>query len=108
MKTRRFGRTELQISELVFGGGWVGGLLIQKVEGALEDLNAAIDGNLYVMPKGQEDRPRWWLETASGGGDRGWSGWQSAGYDRNGSRLSVDDPVAWLRQHHPKAAALLN
>lgn len=86
----------------------VGGLLIQKVEGALEDLNAAIDGNLYVMPKGQEDRPRWWLETASGGGDRGWSGWQSAGYDRNGSRLSVDDPVAWLRQHHPKAAALLN
>ena len=32
MKTRRLGRTELQISELVFGGGWVGGLLIHGQE----------------------------------------------------------------------------
>lgn len=30
MKTRRFGRTGLQVSELVFGGGWVGGLLIDQ------------------------------------------------------------------------------
>ena len=30
MNTRRFGRTELQISELVFGGGFVGGLLITQ------------------------------------------------------------------------------
>ena len=29
MKYRRFGRTGLEISELVLGGGWVGGLLIQ-------------------------------------------------------------------------------
>lgn len=28
MRTRRLGRTELQISELVFGGGFVGGLLV--------------------------------------------------------------------------------
>jgi L-glyceraldehyde 3-phosphate reductase len=28
MKTRRLGRTELKVSELVFGGGWVGGILI--------------------------------------------------------------------------------
>jgi L-galactose dehydrogenase/L-glyceraldehyde 3-phosphate reductase len=28
MKTRRFGRTGLQVSELVFGGGYVGGILI--------------------------------------------------------------------------------
>ena len=30
MNTRRFGRTGLQISELVFGGGFVGGLLITQ------------------------------------------------------------------------------
>ena len=30
MNTRRFGRTELQISELIFGGGFVGGLLITQ------------------------------------------------------------------------------
>lgn len=28
MKTRRFGRTGLQVSEIVFGGGYVGGMLI--------------------------------------------------------------------------------
>ena len=28
MKTRRFGRTEFNISQLTFGGGWVGGILI--------------------------------------------------------------------------------
>ena len=28
MKTRRFGRTEFKISQLTFGGGWVGGILI--------------------------------------------------------------------------------
>lgn len=28
MKTRRLGRTGLEVSELVFGGGWVGGILI--------------------------------------------------------------------------------
>ena len=28
MKIRRFGRTEFKISQLTFGGGWVGGLLI--------------------------------------------------------------------------------
>ena len=30
MKTRRLGRTGLQVSELIFGGGWVGGLLIHQ------------------------------------------------------------------------------
>ena len=28
MKTKRFGRTEFNISQLTFGGGWVGGILI--------------------------------------------------------------------------------
>ena len=30
MKTRRLGRTGLPISELIFGGGWVGGLLVHQ------------------------------------------------------------------------------
>jgi L-galactose dehydrogenase/L-glyceraldehyde 3-phosphate reductase len=30
MRYRRFGRTGLQVSELAFGGGWVGGLLIHQ------------------------------------------------------------------------------
>lgn len=30
MKQRPFGRTGLQVSELVFGGGWVGGILIHQ------------------------------------------------------------------------------
>jgi L-galactose dehydrogenase/L-glyceraldehyde 3-phosphate reductase len=30
MRYRRFGRTGLEVSELVFGGGWVGGLLIHQ------------------------------------------------------------------------------
>ena len=30
MRYRPFGRTGLQVSELVFGGGWVGGILIHQ------------------------------------------------------------------------------
>lgn len=30
MKTRRLGRTGLEVSELAFGGGWVGGILIHQ------------------------------------------------------------------------------
>lgn len=32
MKTRRFGRTGLDISEMVFGGGFVGGIIIHAEE----------------------------------------------------------------------------
>ena len=30
MRYKIFGRTGLEVSELVFGGGWVGGLLIHQ------------------------------------------------------------------------------
>ena len=33
MRYRPFGRTGLQVSELVFGGGWVGGILIHQDDG---------------------------------------------------------------------------
>lgn len=34
MRYRRFGRTRLEVSELVFGGGAVGGLLVQRDDAA--------------------------------------------------------------------------
>jgi aryl-alcohol dehydrogenase-like predicted oxidoreductase len=48
MKTRRFGRTDLEVSELVFGGGWVGGILIHqddatKVKAVRRALGAGIN-----------------------------------------------------------------
>jgi len=47
MQRRRFGRTGLQVSELTFGGGWVGGLLIRGSEQDREAvLNAAIDAGI--------------------------------------------------------------
>ena len=43
MRKRRFGRTGLQVSELVFGGGWVGGILIHHDEAVrLEALRRAM------------------------------------------------------------------
>lgn len=47
MRTRRFGRTGLQISELVFGGGWVGGILIHQDEDTKRAaIRRAIDGGI--------------------------------------------------------------
>ena len=50
MKRRRFGRTEIEISELVFGGGFVGGILIHADDDTRRDaIRRALDGgNRYV------------------------------------------------------------
>lgn len=54
MKTRRFGRTGLQISELVFGGGWVGGILIHQDEDTKRQaIRIALDGGIN------------WIDTAA-------------------------------------------
>ncbi|NQW11801.1 MAG: aldo/keto reductase [Alphaproteobacteria bacterium] len=54
MKTRRFGRTGLQISELVFGGGWVGGILIHQDEDTKRRaIRTALDGGIN------------WIDTAA-------------------------------------------
>ena len=54
MRYRTFGRTGLNISELVFGGGWVGGVLIhQDDDTKLEVLQHAIDSGIN------------WIDTAS-------------------------------------------
>ena len=37
MKKNRFGRTEYQISQLTFGGGWVGGILIDSCKETIKD-----------------------------------------------------------------------
>jgi L-galactose dehydrogenase/L-glyceraldehyde 3-phosphate reductase len=58
MRYRTFGRTGLQISELVFGGGWVGGVLIhQDDDTKLKVLRHAIDSGIN------------WIDTASKYGD---------------------------------------
>lgn len=47
MNTRRFGRTGLQVSELVFGGGWVGGILIHQDDDIKRAaIRQAIDGGI--------------------------------------------------------------
>ena len=50
MKTRRLGRTGLQVSELAFGGGWVGGLLIhQDEETARAALVRALEAGINLI-----------------------------------------------------------
>lgn len=58
MRYRTFGRTGLKVSELVFGGGWVGGVLIhQDDETKLGVLRAAVDAGIN------------WIDTATKYGD---------------------------------------
>jgi L-galactose dehydrogenase/L-glyceraldehyde 3-phosphate reductase len=58
MRHRPFGRSGLQVSELVFGGGWVGGLLIhQDDETKLRALRRALDAGIN------------WIDTAPSYGD---------------------------------------
>lgn len=47
MRYRTFGRTGLQVSELVFGGGWVGGVLIHQDDATkLKTLRRAMDAGI--------------------------------------------------------------
>ena len=58
MRYRRFGRTGLQVSELVLGGGWVGGLLIRgDDETRRKAIRMALDGGIN------------WIDTAASYGD---------------------------------------
>jgi D-threo-aldose 1-dehydrogenase len=58
MRYRTFGRTGLQVSELVFGGGWVGGILIhQDVETRHAAIKRALDAGIN------------WIDTAPSYGD---------------------------------------
>jgi D-threo-aldose 1-dehydrogenase len=58
MRQRPFGRSGLQVSELVFGGGWVGGLLIhQDDETKLRAFRRALEAGIN------------WIDTAPSYGD---------------------------------------
>jgi L-galactose dehydrogenase/L-glyceraldehyde 3-phosphate reductase len=58
MRHRPFGRSGLEVSELVFGGGWVGGLLIhQDDETKLKAVRRALDAGIN------------WIDTAPSYGD---------------------------------------
>jgi len=58
MKHNRFGRTEMQIPAITFGGGWVGGVLIH---GSEDQANAALD---MAWGAGID-----WIDTAASYGD---------------------------------------
>ncbi len=50
MRKRRFGRTGLEVSELVFGGGWVGGILIHQDDATkLRALRRALDAGINLI-----------------------------------------------------------
>ena len=58
MRYRTFGRTGLKVSELVFGGGWVGGVLIHQDDATkLKVLRHAVDAGVN------------WIDTATKYGD---------------------------------------
>jgi D-threo-aldose 1-dehydrogenase len=58
MRYRPFGKTGLQVSELVFGGGWVGGILIhQDAETRYAAIERALDAGIN------------WIDTAPSYGD---------------------------------------
>jgi len=68
MKTRTFGRTGLQVSELVFGGGWVGGVLIHQDDDTRRRvLKRALDAGINwidtaaMYGKGQSEQALGWL-----------------------------------------------
>jgi D-threo-aldose 1-dehydrogenase len=58
MQTRRFGRTNLQVSALTFGGGWVGGVLIHQ------DRSVAFGALDRAVAAGID-----WIDTAASYGD---------------------------------------
>ena len=68
MKTRAFGRTGLQVSELVFGGGFVGGILVHADdETKLEALRRALQAGINwidtapLYGQGKSERALGWL-----------------------------------------------
>ncbi|MCH8808236.1 MAG: aldo/keto reductase [Proteobacteria bacterium] len=68
MKTREFGRTGLQVSELVFGGGFVGGILVHADdETKLEALRRALQAGINwidtapLYGQGKSERALGWL-----------------------------------------------
>jgi D-threo-aldose 1-dehydrogenase len=68
MRYRIFGRSGLEVSELVFGGGWVGGLLIHQDDVTkLKSLRRAIDAGINwidtapMYGKGQSEQALGWL-----------------------------------------------
>src|SRR5215210_7232165 len=68
MRYRTFGRTGLEVSEVVFGGGWVGGVLIHQDDATkLSTLQRAMDAGINWIDtapaygKGQSEQALGWL-----------------------------------------------
>ena len=80
MRYRPFGRTGLEVSELVFGGGWVGGILIHQDDATKR---AAIERALEAGIN--------WIDTAPSYGD-GESKRRSAGCSRRSTTSPTSRP----------------
>ena len=68
MRYRTFGRTGLQVSEVVFGGGWVGGVLIHQDDATkLRTLRRAMEAGVNWIDtaasygEGQSEQALGWL-----------------------------------------------
>lgn len=68
MQKRRLGRTGLEVSELVFGGGWVGGILIHQDDATkLKAMRRALDAGVNfidtaaIYGQGQSEEALGWL-----------------------------------------------
>jgi L-galactose dehydrogenase/L-glyceraldehyde 3-phosphate reductase len=68
MRYRTFGRTGLRVSEVVFGGGWVGGVLIHQDDATkLKTLRRAMEAGINwvdtapMYGKGQSEQALGWL-----------------------------------------------
>ena len=67
IKRRRFGRTGLQVPEVTYGGGWVGGLLITAEQAtAFATLDKALAAGAKVLAEGADYVPHWPLACAWG------------------------------------------
>lgn len=93
MQRRRFGRTDLQISELTFGGGWVGGLLIRSSEQIGQAvLDRAIDEGIN------------WIDTAAlygnGASETALGGWLAGVAEDKRPYISTKFNIDTLAEDH--------
>ena len=93
MQRRRFGRTGLHISELTFGGGWVGGLLIRGSEQVHQAvLDRAIDQGIN------------WIDTAAlygnGASETALGGWLAGVAEERRPHISTKFNIDTLAGDH--------
>jgi len=117
MRYRTFGRTGLEVSEIIFGGGWVGGVLIHQDDATkLSTLRRAMQAGINWIDtaasygKGQSEQALGWLlkeldsqpylstKVVLNTEDLS----DIAGQIERGFHASLPHPCSWLRVHRSK------